>query len=63
MSSGRFPGPYVADVPAEGGDKMMVTVPFANMGIGARKSGTPSDPSTGPKPIEHVGGTTGGGKK
>lgn len=64
MSKGRFPGPYVSDVPEEGKDPMMVTVDFDRLGIGARNSGVPKSVSEGPKAIEHVGGSAGnGGKK
>ena len=63
MSTGRFPGSYVKDTPAEGSDRMMEYVPFENMGIGARASGKPKGTINGSGSLEHVGRTTGGGKK
>ena len=59
MSTGRFPKPYVNDVPKEDAEGMMVYTSFPTMGIGARKSGLPKNASEGPRRIEHVGGTTG----
>jgi hypothetical protein len=62
MSSGKFPRPYVNDVPREGSDKVMEYVPFDDMDIGARKSGMVKDASKGPGSLDHVGGTAGGRK-
>jgi hypothetical protein len=59
MAEGRFPKPYVNSVPKEGDTNMMVYTSFPTMGIGARRSGLPKDASSGPRSIEHVGGTTG----
>lgn len=59
MSSGTFPRPYQNDVPSEGKTPGIETVPFDRMDIGARSSGVPKDPSTGPKSIEHVGSSAG----
>lgn len=61
MSTGRFPGPYVRDVPSEGADKMMEYTLLERMDIGARSSGKPKD-NKGPNSLEHVGGTSGGKK-
>lgn len=60
MSTGTFPKPYINDVPKEGSDSMMVTVDFDKLGIGARTSGLPKDASTGPRPLDHVGGSATG---
>lgn len=62
MSSERFPRPYVNDVPKEGDSKIMETVDFDRMGIGARKSGLPNDASSGPKSLDHVGDSAQGGR-
>lgn len=52
----RFPRPYVDSVPREGTEPMMVTVDFDNLGIGARKSGTPDgDGMNRMRSLEHVG--------
>jgi hypothetical protein len=59
----KFPRPYVNEVPKEGGDPCMEYVDFDRLGIGARNSGVPKSVSDGPKPIEHVGTSTGGGRK
>lgn len=56
----KFPRAYVNSVPKEGADPIMETVDFQRMGIGARNSGVPKNPSEGPKTIEHVGKGTGG---
>lgn len=61
MSTGRFPGPYVRDVPSEGSDKMMEYTLLERMDIGARASGKPKG-NQGPNSLEHVGGSTGGKK-
>lgn len=60
----QFPRPYVADVPKEGQSKIMETVNFDRMGIGARPSGVPKDGinSSGMN-LDHVGGSAGEGKK
>lgn len=55
----RFPRPYVSDVKRD--DATMVYVPMDKMGIGARPSGLPKNASEGPKGLEHVGGSAGGG--
>lgn len=57
MSEGKIPGPYVNDVKVDKG--LMEYVPFENMDIGARKSGTPGSASAGPKPLSHVGDSDG----
>lgn len=57
MSQGKIPGPYVNDVKVD--DGLMEYVPFTNMDIGARKSGTPASASAGPKMIKHVGDADG----
>lgn len=54
-----FPGPYVDNVPAEGSDKMMEYTNFDHMGIGARKSTLNTVDQSGPKPLDHVGGSAG----
>lgn len=61
-NQGRFPKPYVDSVPAEGTEKVMEYVPLDNMGIGARKSGTPKGEIAGIRSLDHVGGTTGSRK-
>lgn len=63
MPSGRFPKPYVADVPQNEDNRLMEYPPFTEMGIGARKSGMPNRASDGPKSIEHVGDSATGSKK
>lgn len=62
MPSGTFPKPYQNEVPNEGSEGIMEYVDFNNMGIGARKSGTPNSGSEGPKSIEHVGNSATGKK-
>lgn len=57
MTQGKIPGPYVGDVKKD--EALMEYVPFENMDIGARKAGMPQSASTGPKRIDHVGGTDG----
>lgn len=57
MSKGKIPGPYVGDVRED--DGLMVYPPFPTMDIGARKSGLPKEASTGPKSLDHVGGSDG----
>ena len=59
MSSGRFPKPYLNDVAKD--TTIMVYPPTEVMDIGARKSALPSSASTGPKSLEHVGTSAGGG--
>jgi hypothetical protein len=58
MPSGKFPGPTINDVPDEGGQPGIETVPFKHQGIGSRKSGMPSG-MEGPKGLDHVGSGTG----
>jgi hypothetical protein len=53
MTTGRIPKPYINDVKQD--DSTMVYVPFENMDIGSRKSGTPANASSGPKSLQHVG--------
>lgn len=51
-----FPRAYVNEVPREGTAPGIEYVPFDNMEIGARKSGTRgADERGGPGAIEHVG--------
>lgn len=59
MSTGRgnVPGPYVEQVKEDRG--LMVYPPDETMDIGARRSGLPRDASTGPKSLDHVGGSSG----
>lgn len=59
MSSGKFPRPYVNDVPAEGADKTMVYPPFDKLDIGARSSGLPKNNLNEIRSLDHVGGTAG----
>jgi len=57
---GKFPAPYINDVPAEASDGMMEYPPMDKMGIGARPSGLPSGDKVGNlKGIDHVGGSSG----
>jgi hypothetical protein len=56
--SSRFPKAYTAEVKKD--ESMMVYVPTATMGIGARPSGLPKTVSDGPKNIEHVGKSASG---
>ncbi len=58
-----FPKPYRDEVPKEGSDPILEYVPFDRLGIGARSSGMPKGGTNGVKSLDHVGGTTGGGKK
>jgi hypothetical protein len=63
MSEGRTPRAYISDVPAvKGGDAgpMVYVEDFAKLGIGARSSGLPKTASSGPKGLDHVGGSAGG---
>lgn len=56
----QFPRPYVNDVPKESDTKIMETVPFDRMGIGARPSGLPKDGVNAPgMNLDHVGGSAG----
>ena len=57
MTSGRIPKPYINDVSKD--DSIMVYVPMDKMDIGARSSGLPKSASTGPKSLEHFGGSAG----
>lgn len=57
---GSIPRPYVNDVKED--RSLMVYPPDDNMDIGARKSGVPKSASTGPKGLEHVGGSVGSRK-
>ena len=59
MADSKFPRAYLNTVPAEGSDNMLEYVDFQKMGIGARRSGMPNTASTGPRPIQHVGGGEG----
>ena len=56
---GTFPKPYIDSVPEAGKDGAIEHVPFDRLDIGARNSGVPGSVSTGPKSIEHVGGSVG----
>ena len=58
-----FPKPYKDDVPREGSEPIMEYPPFDKLGIGARASGMPKSGTNGVKSLDHVGGTTSGGKK
>lgn len=65
MSSGKFPKPYINDVPMVPGGSVNgieYVESFSKMGIGARSSGLPANASTGPKGLEHVGGSAQGKK-
>lgn len=57
----RFPRAYDSNVKRD--DSLLVYTTFDNMGIGARKSGTPKAASEGPKSIEHVGTSASGNRK
>jgi len=57
---GKFPKPYINDIPNPETVAGMEYVPFRTMDIGARKSGMPSTASTGPKRIDHVGTSASG---
>ena len=56
--SDRFPKAYTSEVKKD--ESLMIMVPTATMGIGARKSGLPNTVSTGPASIEHVGKSASG---
>ena len=53
MAQGKVPTPYVNDVKED--TAIMHYVDFPIMGIGARKSGLPSDGTNHIKSLEHVG--------
>jgi hypothetical protein len=57
----KFPKPYINDVKKD--ESIMIYVPTETMDIGARKSALPPSASTGPKSLEHVGGSSSGGRK
>ena len=57
MIGGKFPKPYINDVKKD--DSIMVYPPTETMDIGARRSALPSSASTGPRSLEHVGGSAG----
>ena len=59
MIGGKFPKPYINDVKKD--DSIMVYPPIETMDIGARRSALPASASTGPKSLEHVGTSAGGG--
>lgn len=61
--SGTFPRPYQNSVP-ENPETVpgMEYVPFRTMDIGARKSGMPATASSGPKKLDHVGGSATGSR-
>jgi len=52
MAQGKVPTPYVNDVKED--RSVMQYVEFEVMGIGARKSGLPSDGTNHIKSLEHV---------
>lgn len=59
----NFPKPYQNTVPAEGTSKIMETVNFDRMGIGARASGVPKGGvNSGGMNLDHVGGSAQGKK-
>lgn len=59
----QFPKSYVNDVPKGPDRKLMETVPFDTMGIGARPSGLPKGGVNGAGlNIDHVGGSAQGKK-
>ena len=58
--SGKIPKPYVHDVKRD--DELMIYTNIEHMDIGARNSGKPKTASTGPKGLDHVGGSAGKGK-
>lgn len=58
----NFPKPYQNTVPAEGQSKIMETVNFDRMGIGARSSGLPKSVNSGGMGLDHVGGSAQGKK-
>ncbi len=53
MAQGKVPTPYVNDVKED--RSVMQYVEFEVMGIGARKSGLPTDGTNGVKSLQHVG--------
>lgn len=59
MASGKFPGPYVADISET--DPLVKKIDQDNMDIGARPSGMPKDVKSDGLTISHVGGTAGKG--
>lgn len=60
MANGRFPKPYMNDIPNPETVSGIEYVPFRTMDIGARKSGMPSSASTGKMKLDHVGGSASG---
>jgi hypothetical protein len=60
---GKFPRPYVNDIPNPETVSGIEYVPFRNMDIGARKSGMPSMASCGPNKLDHVGTSASGRSK
>lgn len=62
MTEGRFPRATQNSIPEAGKAPGIEYVDLNRMGIGARSSGVPKEVSTGPRPIEHVGGSTGNGR-
>ena len=52
MAQGKVPTPYVNDAKVD--NSVMQYVDFDLMGIGARKSGLPTDGTNGIKSLEHV---------
>ena len=54
MAQGKVPVAYVNDVKED--NAIMHYVDFPTMGIGARKSGLPTDGTNHIKSLEHVGG-------
>lgn len=58
---GKIPGPYIDTV--EVNNTLIEYPPFREMDIGARKSGMPKDVSSGPRSLEHVGGSAGSGRE
>lgn len=53
MAQGKVPTPYINDVKED--NAVMHYVDFATMGIGARKSGLPTDGTNHIKSLQHVG--------
>jgi len=53
MAQGKVPTPYVNDVKED--RSVMQYVEFPTMGIGARKSGLPTDGTNHIRSLEHVG--------
>lgn len=56
---GRFPKPYLNDIPNPETVGGIEYVPFRTMDIGARKTSIPNA-SAGPKRIDHVGTSASG---